>query len=119
MPLAVSDAVWLGFFGLLAIVVKEYFDRERAKVLADKVEVVHKTTNSLVDKLVSTTKTEAHAAGVKEAEEKAAPARPATAVEVHGDLIPVIDTNVRAIKAEVVDSVEKAVEKAVDQKGQP
>lgn len=109
MPLfSVSDAVWLGVFGLLAVVVKEYFDRERAKVLADKVEVVHKTTNSLVDKLVSTTKSEAHAAGVKEGEEKGEPPKShPTVVEVHGDLIPGIDANVKAIKAEVVDAVEK------------
>jgi hypothetical protein len=35
-----------------------------------KVETVHKATNSLVDKLVATTRIEAHAAGVKEGEQK-------------------------------------------------
>ena len=34
-----------------------------------KIEQVHKATNSLVDRLVATTKTEAHAAGKKEQKE--------------------------------------------------
>jgi hypothetical protein len=33
---------------------------------ARKIEQVHKATNSMMDKLVETTKTEAHAAGLKE-----------------------------------------------------
>ena len=34
-----------------------------------KIEVIHKATNSLTDRLVETTRTEAHAAGVKEEKE--------------------------------------------------
>lgn len=36
--------------------------------VTSKVEGVHKATNSLVDRLVDTTRSEAHAAGVKEGE---------------------------------------------------
>lgn len=39
-------------------------------VVAAKVERVHIATNSLTDRLVQTTKTEAHAAGVKEEKDK-------------------------------------------------
>lgn len=77
----ISDAVWLALIGLLAMCVKEYIDYRRAvsvvaKVekatgkVAEKVEEVHKATNSLTDRLVATTKTEAHAAGVKEEKDK-------------------------------------------------
>ncbi len=37
--------------------------------VAEKVEEVHKATNSLTDRLVETTRIEAHAAGVKQGEE--------------------------------------------------
>lgn len=98
MLLAVSDSVWLAIIGIVAMVVKEYIDRQRAErmakelvaatvaraaqtarveevahkveVVAEKVEEVHKATNSLTDRLVETTKTEAHAAGVKEEKDR-------------------------------------------------
>lgn len=38
--------------------------------VAEKVEAVHVATNSLTDRLVETTKVEAHAAGVKEEKER-------------------------------------------------
>ncbi len=38
-----------------------------------KIEEVHKATNSLTDRLVETTKTEAHAAGVKEEKDRVQP----------------------------------------------
>ena len=37
---------------------------------SNKIEQVHKATNSLTDRLVETTKTEAHAAGVKEQKDR-------------------------------------------------
>lgn len=39
-------------------------------ITAAKMEIVRHATNSLTDRLVQTTKTEAHAAGVKEGEDK-------------------------------------------------
>ncbi len=82
-----SDGFW-GMIGVLgAIFLKEYFDARRARNLAvelarkdaeqDKkladiatnLGVVEKATNGLVDKLVESVKTEAHAAGVQEARE--------------------------------------------------
>lgn len=100
MILAVSDAVWLAILGIIGMVVKEFLvDRPRAarvakelanatlaraaqtskveevaesvKVVAEKVEEVHKATNSLTDRLVETTKSEAHAAGIKEEKDRA------------------------------------------------
>jgi hypothetical protein len=41
---AVSDAIWLALIGVLAICVKEYFDRQRAKDAAVKVELVRADT---------------------------------------------------------------------------
>ncbi len=38
--------------------------------IVNKVEEVHKATNSLTDRLVETTRAEAHAAGIKEQQEK-------------------------------------------------
>jgi hypothetical protein len=41
-----------------------------ALIAVFKIEKVHKATNSLVDRLVITTREKAHAAGVKEGEER-------------------------------------------------
>ena len=57
---AVSDAVWLGVIGVIAMIVKEILDDRRASRAEKKVdkvavdlETVHKATNSLTDKLVA------------------------------------------------------------------
>ena len=55
--------------GILAILVAlALYIRAMAKIQSIEKQVVdvHKATNSLVDKLVETTRTEAHAAGMKE-----------------------------------------------------
>ncbi len=41
--------------------------------LGEKIEEVHRATNSLTDRLVETTRVEAHAAGVKEGKKEAGP----------------------------------------------
>ncbi len=60
-----SDAVWLAIIGLIGLAIKEYFDRQRARDAAKKVEtvasklddntaltqVVMKQTNGLPDAL--------------------------------------------------------------------
>ena len=73
-----SDTTWLAIIGLVTMVVKDYLDRRRIrdqenrlKDVAAKIEEVHKATNSLTYRLVETTKTEAHAAGMKEEKDKA------------------------------------------------
>ncbi len=73
MLLAISDAVSVATINVIGIIFLTWLqnrsdrrsDQKNEKVVR-AVEEVHKATNSLVDRLVSTTKTEAHAAGVKE-----------------------------------------------------
>ncbi len=45
----------------------------RLDAVAERVEEVHKATNSLTDRLVETTRTDAHAAGFKEGSEQSRP----------------------------------------------
>lgn len=55
-----------------AVVNAAQVDATQATLAAvvEKVEEIHKATNSLTDRLVETTRTEAHAAGVKEEKER-------------------------------------------------
>lgn len=54
---------------------KQQFEdlKESQSAVAEKVEEVHRATNSLTDRLVETTRTEAHAAGIKEGSEQKRP----------------------------------------------
>ena len=122
-----SEAVWLGLIGILALVVKEYFDYKKWRIsnekaedkakemkeaalnaarqvaeelareaemvrerlgrnteankaavaeVAEKVEEVHKATNSVKDQLLALTDKEAHARGVKDERERAGRGHP-------------------------------------------
>lgn len=46
-----SDAFWYGFFVLVTMIVKEYFDRRRAAVVEKKIDEVHIATNGLTKRL--------------------------------------------------------------------
>src|SRR5687768_11192903 len=52
---AVSDNVWLGLFGLLGLLIKEYFDRKRAADAAVKVDKVAEEAKEVKNTLVTTT----------------------------------------------------------------
>ncbi len=86
-----SDVVWQALIAALLAMYMEWSRRkaERAvrqvkntlhttteqsnkklEEMAEKVEEVHKATNSLTDRLVETTRIEAHAAGVKEQKDR-------------------------------------------------
>ncbi len=85
-----SDSVWLAIVGLVALVIKEYFDRLRARdaaqkvekvkvdlassskdtdrkldSVAEKIEIVHKATNSMKDQLVEAVRDASFAKGVQ------------------------------------------------------
>jgi hypothetical protein len=96
MLFAVGDAVWLALFGLIGLVLKEYFDSRRGQraaqlvekvktdlqrdtmaqnakleTVVEKVEEIHKATNSMKDELVRKTEAEALARGGFEERERA------------------------------------------------
>jgi hypothetical protein len=48
--MAMSDAVWLAIIGVVAMAVKEYFDRQRAKDAAIKTDEVKDTLKTSTDK---------------------------------------------------------------------
>lgn len=54
----------------LVTVVLIYIMRDTIKAVAANVRTIEKATNSLTDRLVATTKTEAHAAGVLEEKDR-------------------------------------------------
>lgn len=73
MIFAISDAVWLGIFGLIGLAIKEYLDYRRSvdaitklDDVKEQVHVIEKATNSMKDALVLATEKEAFARGVKE-----------------------------------------------------
>ncbi len=90
-----SDAVWLAIIGLIALVIKEYFDRLRSKDAAEKVakvaedlekneakhsdlivgvskqvEEVHRATNGMKKELVEEVRQASFAQGVKSEQDK-------------------------------------------------
>ncbi len=69
MLLALSDAVAVAGINVFGLVVLAYLQLRSGK----KIEEVHKATNSLVDRLIDTTRTESHAAGVKEEQDRPKP----------------------------------------------
>jgi len=61
--------VVVGLTNLLTMIMI-YLMRDTLKALAFNVQTIEKATNSLTDRLVATTKTEAHAAGVLEEKDR-------------------------------------------------
>ena len=62
-------AAWAAFGSMLVsafTAIVTAFILLRTKEIGTKIELVHIATNSLTDRLVATTRLEAHAAGVKE-----------------------------------------------------
>ncbi len=61
-----SSPVITGVGTIATLVIVGLLQLAKTELIGQKVEEVHLATNSLTDRLVETTKTEAHAAGVKE-----------------------------------------------------
>ena len=70
MPFAMTDGFWLSLPGIISALVAAHV-AVRQSAISRQIEVVHKATNSVVDKLVEKSQEAAHAAGVKQAEEAA------------------------------------------------
>jgi hypothetical protein len=66
----VSEGVWLALIGIAAMVVKDLLDQKRAARASEKLEVVHKATNSVVAKLLETADSAGAARGVAEEKQR-------------------------------------------------
>ena len=68
-----SDAFWMSFFSFLAtavLAILQYRLGLKVQHASKKIEEVRHATNSLTDRLVETTRTEAFAAGVKDEKDR-------------------------------------------------